>query len=363
MTRTTDDIQERPSFLPNNREVATPRLAELADDRELYGMISQNAALNSAFKLNDKRNTRRNYNRELVVKADAVTAITKAAHLGLPEQVMLTYAIDKFNQKPNHDSSKQVNFTLKDYMKDRGLKDPKSARNNIKKCLDTIANTTYSYSGGDSKSPYNQSFGAHHILDYDYKRGKVTIDFSDFFFNLLVHGSMPMPNYRIMYRLDPLKDATTIYVLRALEKNKRINKPKSTNKSKKNNMAQAAAPERGDRIKISTLFHDVASLSSYDKLKEGTDRHTYDRLILPVFKAVERLADPIDPYRAINRYSFMSADNKPLSYDNIDFETFSNAYLVIEEWHKYPEDILKKWNDKQKQIRDRQKKQAAKKKK
>ena len=355
MKRDTKDAQKKLITNVNEKKAATTELAELADDRELYGMISQNTALNSAFKLNDKRNTRRNYNRELVVKADAVTAITKAAHLGLPEQVMLTYAIDKFNQKPNHDSSKQANFTLKDYMKDRGLKDPKSARNNIKKCLDTIANTTYSYSGGDSKSPYNQSFGAHHILDYDYKRGKVTIDFSDFFFNLLVHGSMPMPNYRIMYRLDPLKDATTIYVLRALEKNKRINKPKSTNKSKKNNKVQAAAPERGDRIKISTLLHDVASLSSYDKLKEGTDRHTYDRLILPVFKAVERLADPTDPYRAINRYSFMDADNKPIDYDNIDYETFSNAYLVIEEWHRYPEDKLKQWSERQKAIRSKEK--------
>ena len=97
MTRTTDDIQERPSFLPNNREVATPRLAELADDRELYGMISQNTALNSAFKLNDKRNTKKNYNHELVVKVDAVTAITKATHLGLPEAVMLTFVVEIFN--------------------------------------------------------------------------------------------------------------------------------------------------------------------------------------------------------------------------------------------------------------------------
>lgn len=330
-------------------------LAEPANINEIIGVTSQNAAMNSAFKLNDKRNTKKNYNRELVVKADAVTAITKATHLGLPEQVMLTYAIDKFNQESNHDNNKQVTFTLKDYMRDRGLKDPKSARNNIKKCLDALTNTTYSYSGGNSKSPYNQSFGAHHILDYDYKRGKVTIDFSDFFFNLLVHGSMPMPNYKIMFRLDPLKDATTIYILRALEKNKRINKPKSTNKSKKNSKAQTTAPERGDRIKISTLLHDVASLSSYDEIKEGTDRHTYGRLILPVFKAVERLADPTDPYRAINRYSFMDADNKPIDYDNIDYETFSNAYLVIEEWHRYPEDKLKQWSERQKAIRSKEK--------
>lgn len=355
MTKESNDTQERPSFLPNNREVATPRLAELADDRELYGMISQNTALNSAFKLNDKRNTKKNYNHELVVKVDAVTAITKAAHLGLPEQVMLTYAIEKFNQESNHDNNKQVTFTLKDYMKDRGLKDPKSARNNIKKCLDTLANTTYSYSSSSSKNPYNQSFGAHHILDYDYKRGKITVDFSDFFFNLLVYGSMPMPNYKIMYRLDPFKDATIIYILRALEKNKRINKPKNTGKSKKSSKAKVAAPERGDRIKISTLLHDVASLSSYDEIKEGTDRHTHDRLILPVFKAVERLADPTDPYRAINRYSFMDADNKPIDYDNIDYETFSNAYLVIEEWHRYPEDKLKQWSERQKAIRSKEK--------
>lgn len=359
MTRTTDDTQERPSFLPNNREVATPRLAELADDRELYGMISQNTALNSAFKLNDKRNTKKNYNHELVVKVDAVTAITKATHLGLPEAVMLTYVVEKFNQEPNHENNNEVIFTLKKYMKDRGLKDPKSARKNIRKTLDTIANTTYSYNGGNG-SQYNKDFGTHPILEYDYLsgQGKIVINFSKFYFDLLVNSSMPMPNYRIMYRLHPTKDATAIYILKALEKNKRINKPKSTNKSKKSNKTQAAAPGRGDRIKISTLLHEIPSLSSYDEIKKGTDRHTYDRLILPVFKAVERLADPTDPYRAINRYSFMGADNKPLSYDNIDFETFSNAYLVIEEWHKYPDDLLKKWSETQRKSKAKNKQKS-----
>ena len=40
----------------NEKKAATTELAELADDSELYGMIFQNTALNSAFKLNDKRN-------------------------------------------------------------------------------------------------------------------------------------------------------------------------------------------------------------------------------------------------------------------------------------------------------------------
>lgn len=359
MKRDTKDAQKKLITNVNEKKAATTELAELADDSELYGMIFQNTALNSAFKLNDKRNTKRNYNRELVVKVDAVTAITKAAHLGLPEAVMLTYVTEKFNQLSNHDNNQTFSFTLKEYMKDRGLKDPKSARKSIRKTLDAIGKSTFSYSGGNGNQ-YNKDFGTHGVLEYDYfsGQGKIVITFSQFYFDLLINGSMPMPNYRIMYRLHPTKDATAIYVLRALENNKRINKPKNINKSKKNNKAQVAAPERGDRIKVSTLLHEIPSLSSYDEIKKGTDRHTYDRLILPVFKAVERLADPTDPYRAINRYSFMSADNKPLSYDNIDFETFSNAYLVIEEWHKYPDDLLKKWSETQRKSKAKNKQKS-----
>lgn len=347
----------KPSVSNNDQEdKAADQL--VGKTQELIGNTLQNPAINGMFKLNSKRNTKKNYNRELVVKFDAVTAVTTKTRLGLPEQVMLDYIIDKYAQTPDHDNNKVVKFTLKDYMKDTKRADAKSARNSLRKCLDTLLHTVYSYSGGTSKNPYNQNFGGHHILDYDYKRGQVTIDFSDFFFDLLVHGTMPMPHYKIIYQLDPINDATTIYVLRALEVNKRINKPKKKGKNKKKE-----SPARGDRIKVKTLLHDVPSLATHDELKKSNDRHTYKRLVVPILNAVEQLADPKNDNRAIDEYCFIDANNNELDYENLDYDTFAKSTLIIKKWHNYPEELLEKWSEKQKKIRDKQKKQATKKKK
>lgn len=344
----------KPSVSNNDQEdKAADQLVEKT--QELIGNTLQNPAINGMFRLNSKRNTKKNYNRELVVKFDAVTAVTTKTRLGLPEQVMLDYIIDKYAQTPDHDNNKVVTFTLKDYMKDTKRTDAKSARNSLRKCLDTLLHTVYSYSGGNSKSPYNQNFGGHHILDYDYKRGQVTIDFSDFFFDLLVHGTMPMPHYKIIYQLDPTIDATTIYVLRALEINKRVNKPKNNNKKE--------SPARGDRIKVKTLLHDVPSLASYDELKKGSDRHIYKRLVAPILNAVEQLADPTNDNRAIDEYIFIDANNNELDYENLDYDTFANSTLIIKKWHNYPEKLLEKWSKKQEKIRAKQKRKNTKKKK
>lgn len=311
-------------------------------NEEPYGTISQNSALNNIFRVNDKRNTKELPFNKKQIQTDAVTAITKKTHLGLAEAQMLDYINYRFNQLSDHEHIKCFSFTLKEYMKDTGRKDPKTTRNAIKQRLDIIASTTYSYDGGDKKNPYNQSFGAHPLLGYDYKQGKIYIELTDFFHDLLVYHSMPMAYYKLMFKLDPRKDATAMYILRTLIENKRINK----------------TSPRANRIKVKTLLAKIPSLPSYDEVMK-TNRHIYDRIIAPVLKGVERLAQPDE--RAITRYSFIGSDAKPLDYDSLDYDSFINADLIIEEWNQYPEADLEKWDKKQKQIRKKQEKKNNKK--
>ena len=255
---------------------------------------------------------------------------------------MLDYINLKFNQVPNHENILEFMFTLKEYMTDAGKKDPKSARNAIKQRLDTIASTTYSYHGGDDKNPYNQNFGAHPLLGYDYKRGgKVYVTLTSFFHDLLVNHAMPMPYPKLLFMLDPVRDAVAIYILKAIIVNKRINK----------------ASPRGNRMKVKTLLNRIESLPTYDEVM-ASDRRVTDRIIDPVFKAVERLANSKDG--VINRYSFIDKDGKMLNYDNLDYATFIDADLVIEEWNHYPEMDLERWNKTQKKIQHRRKKNKAK---
>lgn len=312
----------------------------LANER--YGMISQNNATNNIFRLNSKRNAKQLPFNKKEIRADAVTAITQATHLGLAEAVMLDYINLKFNQVPNHENTAEFMFTLKEYMKDTGKKDPKSARNAIKQRLDMIASTAYSYHGGDDKNPYNQNFGAHPLLGYDYKRGgKVYVTLTPFFHDLLVNHAMPMPYPRLIFMLDPVKDAVAIYILKVIIDNKRVNK----------------ASPRGNRMKVKTLLKKIESLPTYDEVM-ASDRRVSDRIIDPVFKAVECLASPKDG--VIIRYSFICRDGKPLDYDALDYATFIDADLVIEEWNHYPEKDLEKWDKTQKKIQQRKKKDKSK---
>lgn len=324
------------SLTPNNASLK----GTLTNER--YGTISQNNALNNIFRINDKRNIKELPFNKKQIQTDAVTAITQATHLGPAEAQMLDYINLKFNQVPNHENTAEFMFTLKEYMTDAGKKDPKSARNAIKHRLDAIASTAYSYNGGDDKSPYNQNFGAHPLLGYDYKRGgKVYVTLTSFFHDLLVNHAMPMPYPKLLFMLDPVRDAVAIYILKAIFVNKRINK----------------ASPRGNRIKVKTLLNRIESLPSYDEVM-ASDRRVTDRIIDPVFKAVERLANSKDG--VINRYSFIGKDGKMLNYDNLDYATFIDADLVIEEWNHYPEKDLERWNKTQKKIQHRRKKNKAK---
>lgn len=335
-----ENIKKVKNVLPRSPLASPVKVPEYLD--RPYGSIMQNNATNTIFRINDKRNTKELPFNKKQIQTDAVIAITKATHLGLAEAQMLDYVNYKFNQAPDHEHNKRFSFTLREYMKDTGRRDPKTTRSAIKQRLDIIASTTYSYDGGDKKNPYNQSFGAHPLLGYDYRQGKIYIELTDFFHDLLVYHSMPMAYYKLMFKLDPRKDATAMYILRTLIENKRINK----------------TSPRANRIKVKTLLAKIPSLPSYDEVMK-TNRHIYDRIIAPVLKGVERLAQPDE--RAIIRYSFIGSDTKPLDYDSLDYDSFINADLIIEEWNQYPEADLEKWDKKQKQIRKKQEKKNNKK--
>lgn len=91
------------------------------------------------------------------------------------------------------------------------------------------------------------------------------------------------------------------------------------------------------------MLPQIPSLPSYDEAMK-TNRHVYDRIIAPVLKGSERLAQPDE--RVIIRYSFIGSNAKPLYYDS-----FINVDLIIEEWNQYPETDLEKWDKNKKMIR------------
>ena len=113
-------------------------------------------------------------------------------------------------------------------------------------------------------------------------------------------------------------------------------------------------------MKVSTLLEYVPSLKTPEELKEEGDRHYYDRIIEPIYKAVERLARPTDKNRPIKSYCFTCGSGKnkkllDLGDEKVDYNLFANANLEVE-WNNYPEKLLKQWSKtKRSKNKDKQK--------
>lgn len=295
-----------------------------------YDVILQNNATNQASRLSTKRNVQRLPMNKSSVSFKDVTALFTGKTLGVPEAQLLDYIVAKHAQTPNHDNNPTVVFTLKEYMKDRDLKDTKSARSSLKKGLDKLVSLQLSYSGGDNKKKsYNPSFGRRNFFTgYDYTRGKATITFTPEINMMLTKQAMPMPYPSLLYRLNPWKEATAWYILRRLSDNK----------------WQNYGEARADRMKINTILESCPSLPTYDEVMDG-NRNIEDRIINPFLKAVERLSEAFD-------YTFMDSGGQPFDYiEGISYSKFVGATLVIKQWFDYPDEYAKRLANKRKRHR------------
>lgn len=302
----------------NDSVVNTP--GGLPSKSKSYGLVQQNNATNQAYRLNSKRNSKQLPLNKTQVSFKDVTALFTGKKLGTSEAQMLEYINYKHTNAGNYDNNLTVEFTLKEYMKDFALKDTKSARTSLRRKLDVLIGLQLSYSGGDKKNPYNQSFGRHNLFSgYDYKKGVTSISYTPEMNTVFTKQAIPMPIHLLLFRLNPKTEATSYYILEKILENKRQNA--------KNH------PGRMDRIKVTTLIENCPNLPTYDEVMNGNG-NVDDRIIQPLLKGVERLSEAFD-------YSFVDANGKPVNYENdTSYDGFIKWELIIR-WNDYPESYLK----------------------
>lgn len=316
------------------------RAAESDIDGAIFGITLQNQPINTIFRVNSKRNSKKKPMHRLEIQYGAIRAVTTAPKLDAAAAQMFDYLIYIYANTPNHDNNDTVVITLSDYMRDFKKTDRRSARRAIVKNLDALFNTHYEYYGGYKDDKYNPQWrGYIHLFNYAYnRRGTFIVKWdNDFYNHFLLNHAMPMPHYQYNFTLNPYKEATSLYILRALEENKRKN---------------AGNPSRQNWIKVSTLLEYIRSLKPAEQLRQKGDRHYYERIIEPIYKAVERLANPRDKERPLKSYCFTSGSGKDkklleLGDNNVDYNLFINANLEVE-WNNYPDNLLKQWNKTQK---------------
>lgn len=322
----------------------TPSSLPPRKEKSSYKTLMQNNFTNQISRVNSKRNTSKRITGQQVINSEGLTVVTKEViKLGVPEAQMIDFFNVTFSQLSNHENIRDFTFTLAEYMEVRGLKDAKSARNQLKTRMDTLATTTYKYSSTNTKNPYDQSFGAGTLLSYQYKRGKVEVSLSRPFHDVLIYQSMPMPYYMETLKLDPKRDATAYLLARALQYNKRMN-PNSP---------------RGNRIKIPTLLNHLTNLPTCEEV-QNSNRNFTNRIIEPITNAMDKLVQ----IGMLKDACFLDGNNQILNEvdADIDFEDYLKYTLEVV-WNNYPDEEPKKWSDTKKKKREQRKKKKGKTKK
>ena len=123
MKRDTKDAQKK--LITNVNE---KKAAESEIDSAIFGITLQNQPINTIFRVNSKRNSKKKPMHKLEIQYGAIRAVTTAPKLDAAAAQMFDYLLYVYANTPNHDNNDTVVITLSDYMRDFKKTDRRSAR-------------------------------------------------------------------------------------------------------------------------------------------------------------------------------------------------------------------------------------------
>lgn len=205
---------------------------------------------------------------------------------------------------------KQFTFLLNDYMEARGLKDPKSARDQIKIDLDVISAHRVSY---DDHKGYR--FGFVNLVSHaTYDLGVIDIEYDSKFLNALTKLSfIYFPE--LLWKININRNPHSYYLLRTLTLHKRRNQ----------------FHKNANTISVQTLLEECPEMPSYDDVKK-TDR-AFDKRIISPF---ERDLDALDE---VLSWEYCHANGKPLTDEELDhmrYDLFKELLIRVHWKKKFP---------------------------
>jgi len=223
-----------------------------------------------------------------------------------------------------------VSLPLNSYMDLRGLKDKKSARNQIENDLISLYEISLSFKDDNEK---NQNFYDMRMLQGKgiIKNGVITVQFTEPFLALLKRYTVmayPVQALQFNAKYNP----HSYFLLRKIAEHKNMNVGKTNE----------------DKIRIETLLEACPLLPTYDEVMNG-DRDIYGRIIDPFFRDMGALAETIE-------YSYLHKNNTPITDEeltSIKYKEFKDLIIQIM-WKQYP-DQTKRLERKQANIEKNQK--------
>lgn len=206
-----------------------------------------------------------------------------------------------------------VSISLEQYMNQRGLKDQKEARKQVKADLQELFDAKFSFQ--EKRKNGAQDYHDIRIIDSQgIRKGVITVSFGTAFYSILLsYPLMPYPSQ--LWRLDNKKNPNSYYLLR------RIAEHRNMNDGKKN----------ADIIAVKTLLAAAPFLPSYDEVLK-TDRAFKRRII-------DKLERDLDALEESFTWHYCHSNNTPLSdaeLETMDYKLFESLNINVQ-WVDYPD--------------------------
>ena len=215
-----------------------------------------------------------------------------------------------------------VELSMNEYMKMRGLKDRKEARNQARADARTLSKISISY-----HEPRRGSEGAFYELNLFQgigmtRSGVIGFDFTPKFMQAL-EGYPFMYVHPLLWRLNNKRNPNSYYLLRKISELKHMNAGKGNE----------------DIISVQTLLSCSPNFVSYEEVMAG-NKNTTARIIEPFCRDMDALEDALT-------WEFCHTNGKPLTdkeCENMSYSVFAGL-LVHVIWREYPQGTGKALED------------------
>lgn len=315
MTKESNDTQERPSFLPNNGKsqdtILVPEQPVRPNSYSLYQLDGYNSK--KAKKIGGKK------------ARGKMPATTVYEHqdlqIEMEADLFFNEIVDKVHnlalQKQHKTHSSKVYFDLQEYKELTGLKDSKTAAQQLASGIHNLVGMKVSRTNLDKldkKKKYYEPFTKDIVLYINggygskgYKRGKGYLELNPAFVKALDNRTAPMIYPKKQFRLK----GTAYNLLGALVYNFQVN--------------YNHGEKRANRVTLGFVLNHCSNLPSWTEV-QNSNRNFADRIIKPLDKALHTLKDDVS-------CSFLLKDGTPCnSIFNLPLEDFLECKIVVNEW-------------------------------
>ena len=214
--------------------------------------------------------------------------------------------------------SPTVIIPLDQYMKCRGLKNRKEAKNQVKTDMEILRQA--SIKGEEKRGKDTHSYGFINIADSgEIKRnGDIVFTFGNSFYNkLLSYPIMPYPSQ--LQKINNKKNPNSYYLLRKISEHKNMNIGKNNE----------------DIISVKALLSDAPYIPSYEKVMK-TGRQLNQRIIEPFERDMDALSETLC-------WNYCHSNKQPLTNEelsSISYDLFTSL-LIKTEWKEYPDQSVR----------------------